>query len=209
MGVESLLPDFPLDGGGDLGRRFVAAGANTYRTAAHHVWSLPYGRNTDRADYGLVLGEGRGTCSTKHALLAALAAEHDRTVELALGIYEMNGENTPGVGDALCRHGLDRVPEAHCYLIHGGRRVDLTRQGAPGETITTFLHEERIEPHQIGRHKVALHREFVRRWAEERGLDPERVWQAREDCIASLVEQGHQAGRGSDPVRDAGFVREG
>jgi hypothetical protein len=76
--------------------------------------------------------------------------------------------------------------------------VDLTRRGKPEEPITTFLHEERIEPHQIGAHKVELHREFVRRWAKERGLDPERVWQAREDCIASL------AGRGYEPMDNSG-----
>jgi hypothetical protein len=202
VGVESL-PDFPLSGG-ELGHRFVAMGLGTYHAAAHHVWSLPYGRNTDRADYRLVLEEGRGTCSTKHALLAALAREHGRPVELALGIYEMDGENTPGIGGTLDRHGLDLIPEAHCYLIHDGRRADLTRREGSGEQITAFLHEERIEPHQIGGHKVELHREFVRRWAEERGLDPGHVWQAREDCIAALAGRGDEPGHSSGPGQGAG-----
>lgn len=97
----------------------------------------------------------------------------------------MDGVNTPGVGAVLKRDGLRRVPEAHCYLAHGGARVDLTRQGGGGQ-IQRFLHEEEIEPRQIGDYKVAAHRRFVRRWAEQRGLDPGHVWRVREECIAAL-----------------------
>ena len=106
----------------------------------------------------------------------------------------MDGANTPGVGAVLKTNGLSRVPEAHCYLVHDGARVDLTRQGG-GEQAQRFLHEEEIEPPQIGEYKVAAHKEFVRRWAQERGLDPGRVWRAREGCIAALA--GHsQSDRG-------------
>jgi hypothetical protein len=152
------------------------------------VRSLPYGRNSDRSDWRLVLNEGRGTCSTKHALLAELARENGRRVALVLGIYEMDGANTPGVGAVLKTSGLSRVPEAHCYLAHEGVRVDLTRQGAEGQ-IQRFLHEEEIEPCQIGEYKVEAHERSVRRWAGERGLDPGHVWRVREECIAALADQ--------------------
>ncbi|MDQ4127000.1 MAG: hypothetical protein M3151_03470, partial [Actinomycetota bacterium] len=132
-GVE-LLPNFALDGRGRLDTAFFAIGARDYHAAARHVRRLPYGRNSDRADYGLVLEEGRGTCSTKHALLAALARDYGLPVELRLGVYEMDGRNTPGVGPVLARYGLDGVPEAHCYLAYRGARVDLTRT-VPTETI--------------------------------------------------------------------------
>jgi len=182
------LPDVPLDVEGDAGGRFAALGLFGYRDAARHVRSLPYGRTSDRSDWRLVLEEGHGTCSTKHALLAELARENGLPVSLVLGVYEMDGENTPGVGGVLRKHGLRHVPEAHCYLLaHGGTRVDLTRQdagGGPGD----FLHEEEIEPRQIGAYKVEAHQEFVRRWARSRGLDPARVWRAREECIAALAE---------------------
>jgi hypothetical protein len=65
--------------------------------------------------------------------------------------------------------------------------VDLTRHGEGGGQIKRFLHEEEIEPHQIGEYKVRAHRVFVRRWAAERGLDPEHVWRVRERCIAALA----------------------
>lgn len=182
----AYLPDFPLDFATETGARFADKGARDFRSAARYVMVLSYGRNTDRSDYRLVLEEGRGTCSTKHALLAALAREHGSPVELRLGIYEMTGRNTPNVGPVLRRYGLDLVPEAHCYLAHRGTRVDLTRTGNGGEPIQALLHEEEIEPSQIGAYKVERHRDFVRDWATARGLDPETVWQAREECIGAL-----------------------
>lgn len=185
MSVERL-PDFPLGAGRPLGRDFVALGILGYRDAARHVRSLPYGRNSDRSDWRLVLEEGRGTCSTKHALLAELARENGRHVALVLGFYEMCEGNTPGVGNVLERHSLPCVPEAHCYLAHEGTRVDLTREGGGAEQIDDFLHEEEIEPRQIGEYKVEAHKGFVRRWAAERGLGFVRVWRIREECIAAL-----------------------
>lgn len=84
-GVEAL-PRSALTGGTGLGVGFAALGLRDYHVAARHVRRLPYGRNSRRADYGLVLQEGRGTCSTEHALLTALAGEHGRCVELRLDI---------------------------------------------------------------------------------------------------------------------------
>ncbi len=112
-GAEAL-PDFRLRPDGEVASGFAALGLNDFRAAACHVRDLPYGRNSDRSDNGLVLDEARGTCSTKHELLAALAREHEAPVELKLGIYLMNGRNTPGVGPVLSSYGLDDLPEAHC-----------------------------------------------------------------------------------------------
>jgi hypothetical protein len=181
------LPNFPLDAGRPLGREFAALGLCGYRDAARHVHSLPYGRNSDRSDWRLVLKEGRGTCSPKHALLADLARENLRHVVLVLGVYEMDEGNTPGIGTVLERHGIPCVLEAHCYLAHEGTRVDLTREGGGAEQINGFPHEEEIEPHQISEYKVRAHRAFIRRWAAERGLDSEHVWRVRERCIAALA----------------------
>ena len=182
------LPSVALHAERPLGLRFAALGLSDYRESARHVRNLPYGRNLDRSEWRLVLEEGRGTCSTKHALLAELARENTLPVALVLGVYEMDGANTPGVEAVLREHGLRCVPEAHCYLAYEGARVDLTRERGGAEQIEGFLHEEEIKPHQIGEYKVQAHREFVRRWAGRRGLDPVRVWQAREECIAALAE---------------------
>lgn len=182
------LPEFSLSGSGELARRFRVLGIDGYRAAARYVRELPYGRNSDRSDYRLVLREDRGTCSTKHALLTALAREHGVGVELRIGVYLMDGTNTPGVAPVLRRHGIRALPEAHCYLAHRDRRVDVT--GVGGSAVEEFIHEEAIEPAQIGAYKVERHREVVRRWASERGLDAGRVWRVREECIGALSSRG-------------------
>ena len=191
-GVEDL-PGFPLRDVGGVSARLISIGARDFRSAGRYVKALPYGRNSDRSDPRLVLGEGRGTCSTKHALLAQVAVEQGFDVRLVIGIYEMTGRNTPGVGAVLKRHGLSVLPEAHCYLSYRGQRIDLTRAlEGPAEPIKRFLYEEEISPAQIGDYKLELHRRWLGDWASRsssaRGLDPDLLWKIREECIAALAE---------------------
>lgn len=193
MSLEKL-PVFRLETLGHLGTRFRALGAEDFRQAAGHVRDLPYGRNSDRSNWGLVLAERCGTCSTKHALLAALAREHGADVELRLGVYLMDGANTPAVAGVLEAHGLAGLPEAHCYLAYRNERVDVT--GVEADTVEKFLYEESIEPDQIGVYKVDRHRRFLWKWAAERRLDSERVCLVREECIGALSGlRGMQNGR--------------
>lgn len=193
-GDIDLLPNFPLAGAGPVTALFLSLGIRDFAGAARHVWRLPYGRIADRSNLGLVLSEGHGTCTTKHALLAELAREHGVDVGLTLGIFEMHERNTPGVGTVLAAHGLASIPEAHCYLAHGGVRVDVTRAVAGAAPIETFLHEERITPFQIGDYKIALHRRFLADWLARSpaggGRSLEEIWRIREACIAALGEAG-------------------
>jgi hypothetical protein len=187
------LPERRLEAAGDTSAQFFARNIDDYRAAARFVHQLPYGRNADRANFRLVIPELRGTCSTKHALLAALAIEQRLPVHLTLGIYEMRESNTPGVNAVLSRHGLAMVPEAHCYLIYNGVRVDVTRDSViAAESIAHFLHEETITPEQIGDYKVAMHKAWMRDWVarETPGLAWEQVWKIREECIAALSSPG-------------------
>ncbi len=180
----------PLVFDGPVTRMFRAAGSRDFAEAAHHVLRLPYGRIADRSKFWLVLEERRGTCTTKHALLAELAHEQGIAVQLMLGIYEMNQRNTPGVGRVLQKYGLSYIPEAHCYLRYQGERIDVTGVPPGGEPIERFLHEEVITVDQIGAYKNELHRIFladwIRRTDEARGRGLEDVWSIRVECIAAL-----------------------
>ena len=180
---DAILRRVPGDA---IANAFHARGVERFCDACALVHALPYGRNRDRADYRLVLDEGRGTCSTKHALLAALAHEQELPVDLRVGLFMMDDANTPGVGPALEAHGLAAIPEAHCYLFYDGARVDLTHPGTSGALQVEILVEEPIMPEGIGAQKLALHRGFLERWSRERGVDFRAVWQAREACIAAL-----------------------
>jgi hypothetical protein len=171
---------------------FLSLAKGDLRAAGQHVCELPYGRNDHPDDPLAVLTEQRGTCSTKHAMLRRLAIEQGFDLVLVLGIYEMNERNTPGVGSVLQRHGLEVLPEAHCYLRVGDRRIDVTRQPArcDVESISHFLHEEQIDPNQITTYKMGVHKGFLQQWiTEERGLGElslATIWAIREACIAAL-----------------------
>lgn len=155
----NVLPCEALKPSGQVTTDFTTRGITDFRAAGRYLHMLPYGRTANRADFVAVLCEGKGTCSTKHALLAALAREQNLTVALTLGIYAMHERNTPGVGMVLARSDLAFLPEAHCYVTYEGQRVDITRSGVePTEPISRFLHEETIAPEQIGDYKVMLHR---------------------------------------------------
>ena len=184
----------PLERVGEISSAFINLGIRDFRSAARFVNGLPYGRNTSTADPMAVFVERRGTCSTKHALLRRLAIEQNLGIELALGIYLMTARNTPGVGDTLARHGLNALPEAHCYLRLGDKRVDVTRVTEPSASkgISQFLHEEIISPDQIGEYKVSVHRRFLQQWMAS--LDPKisytlnEIRCVREECIAALTQ---------------------
>ena len=185
-----MLPEASLDAPGLASAAFREIGCVTYRSAARHLHELPYGRNSDRANFWLVLPEQRGTCSTKHALLATLASEQNLPVSLTVGIYDMSEANTPGVGAVLSAHALESIPEAHCYLAYAGLRVDVTRTGASPRTVIAHFHREwTIEPAQIGAHKVALHQRYLRDWLREHRdleLSFDELWRTRESCILAL-----------------------
>ena len=188
--VVARLINRPLTADGPITRRFRAAGVHDFPGAALHVLALPYGRITDRSRFWLVLEEGRGTCTTKHAALAELAREQGIEVQLMLGIYEMSEGNTPGVGRVLSARGLSYIPEAHCYLRCQGERIDMTGVPAGATPIERFLHEEPITVDQIGAYKNDLHRRFLSDWIARtepvRGRSLDDMWRIREACIAAL-----------------------
>jgi hypothetical protein len=190
--TAEALPAVRLGTAGPSTAAFVERGISRFRNAARFVASLPYGRNSNRADHLVVLRENKGTCSTKHSLLARLAQEQNLPIALCIGIYEMDGLNTPGVGAVLEEHGLTSIPEAHCYLKRGSKRFDVTLAGGnlAREPIDRVLVEVEISPQQVGGYKVQLHQEFIHRWMNAvslpRAFTFAELWAAREACIHAL-----------------------
>jgi hypothetical protein len=188
------LPKALLRPAGPLSAECIALGINDLQAVGRYLQALPYGRTANRSDYHAVLRQAKGTCSTKHAFLAALADEQQLALTLTLGIYEMHERNTPGVGPVLAQYRLAFIPEAHCYVTCNAMRIDITRSGTdPAEPISRFLHEESIVPNQIGDYKVAMHRQFMQGWVQRHakmlaGLSFEQVWRVREACIAALAQ---------------------
>lgn len=183
---------FPLSARGPVTELFIERGITDFSAALAHVRHLPYGRNSGKEDVAVALREGRGTCSTKHALLKALADEHGvEGVRLILGLYRMTEANTPGVGAELHAAGLDYLPEAHVYLRIDGSVMDCTTTGSHGDFLADLIEETDIRPDQIGEQKVAYHRRYLSAWCERNfGGTPDELWTVREACIAALARRG-------------------
>jgi hypothetical protein len=131
---------FPFVDCGPLSRAAMRRGFGTFDALAGFVRDLPYGRVSNAHDCLTVLGEGRGACSAKHRLLAAVAHECGHPeVQLTIGIYEMCEENTPGVGAVLRNAALSSIPEAHRRSA-GATKCSSTKE-SNGETEGTIPQE--------------------------------------------------------------------
>lgn len=109
-----------------------------------------------------------------------------------IGIYEMDGLNTPGVGTVPDAHYLASIPEAHCYLKRGSQRIDVTsaRAESTSRPLERFLVEHEIAPEQAGNYKSQFHQEFLRGWMKSASRSPvfsfDNLWAVRETCIRAL-----------------------
>lgn len=161
----------------------------TWEELLLYIQKLPYGRNSNRHDLSLVIVEEKGTCSSKHAFLKAIAEENKiPNIQLILGMYKMNNSNT-NIGTTIIDNGLNYIPEAHCYLKINGTRVDITSNDSSFEKIEKDLLSEReINPSDISEFKVTYHINYLKKWIKQKRISMsfDEVWNIRERCIAYL-----------------------
>jgi len=88
--------DYTLSSKDKLTELAKSNGINTWNELTEFIKNLPYGRNKNRTEFGLVLSEKRGTCSSKHAVLKSIADLNNiPNIDLVVGIYRMTQMNTP------------------------------------------------------------------------------------------------------------------
>ncbi len=193
MEVTLRLPAVPL-GRGAVSDRLSRAGVRLLSEAGQLIEALPYGRTSSRGDPLSVLKERRGTCTLKHALLkmatdeAALPA-----VSLMLGIYELSEQTNPGAGRVLAQFGLQSIPEAHCYLMHLGSRLDFT--GLAHGRVSPFerlISEQAMSVSDLLAQKEGRHKAAIASWASSRNLDSHLLWTVREAVIGALNDNVHR-----------------
>ncbi|MCG8578161.1 MAG: hypothetical protein MI810_25000 [Flavobacteriales bacterium] len=188
----NFLQKAELNSRDELTQLVHSEGIRDWGQFCHFVKDLPYGRNTNRFDFSLVIREKRGSCSSKHALLKEVAERNGiEGIQLILGIYKMKVSNTPQIGDVLEKAGLDYVPEAHCYLRMNGVTLDLTSSSSNFNSIEKdIMLEKEILPEQVAEFKVAYHQEYIRQWIKDEKLQLsfDQLWELREACIANLSQ---------------------
>ncbi len=186
-----MEPDFEINISGEVSQEFLKRNIFSFQQAANFIQQLPYGRNTNKYRLVNLFLENRGTCSTKHAILKVLAEENDfPNLKLVLGLFKMNGTNTPAVSARLSRHNLNSLPEAHCYLKYHATILDYTKpEFLPAHYENDLIEEVEITPAQISDYKVAYHKNYLLSWLTKNPqlkLNPDILWAIREQCIQDL-----------------------
>ena len=187
-----MKTDYKLKSSDELTELVKSKGIDTWNELTEFVKNLPYGRNKNRTDFGLVLSEEKGTCSSKHALLKSIADLNELPdIDLVIGVYKMTELNTPKIGTELIDNSIEFIPEAHCYLKINGTRTDFTSKQSEFRRIAKdIIKEALIEPNQVGEFKVNYHKKFIVKWLEETNSNFEfdEIWAVREKCIENLTE---------------------
>lgn len=192
MDPLTLFPDREITESGPVSRTFLGLGVRTFREACRYVRTLPYGYNTDRDDLMILFKEKMGTCTTKHAAIAALAAEIDLSVAKWIGIYAMTEAFVTGTKEILARYDLPYVPMLHCFLEDGKHRVDLTEGNRNGKNqpIDDFLFTTPVAADLSAREEYLIYRkalkEVVLKREELAGADIRRILHAREEGLKLL-----------------------
>ncbi|WP_294680053.1 hypothetical protein [uncultured Fluviicola sp.] len=183
--------DFELSSDQIYSSRFRELKMTSFKEACGFIAKLPYGRNTNREDFGLVLSEMKGTCSSKHALLASLALENGHPeVELIAGIFLMNEETHSRLNGFFTDKSYPNIPECHCYLRFQGERFDYTDASNRMEVIAPkIVREQRIDPNQVVDWKIMIHKHYLQGWLTRNPafqMTLEDIWRDREEAIGLL-----------------------
>jgi len=177
---------------GPISRQFVELSIATFHDAVQFVHALPYGYNSDRNDPFILFKEKMGSCTTKHGVIATLAAELDLEVFKVIGIYKLTENIAGGVQAIQDKYRLPYIPLVHCFLTHEGYRFDLTEGNHNGKNapIESFIQTKQVMPFISDKEEYLWYRQVLQSivllFPEMKGKTEKHLLKAREEAIALL-----------------------
>jgi hypothetical protein len=192
MDAYTLLPNKTITHAGTISNHFLSFGINKFLDACHYVHKLPYGYNSDRDDLMILFKEKMGSCTTKHAVIATLAAELDLPINKLIGVYPMNEAIVTGTNKILNKYDLPYVPMIHCFLKYTDHWVDLTEgnQNGKNRPIDFFFYTQKVQPNISAKQEYLLYRQALKDCIlsreELKGADIKRILHAREEGLELL-----------------------
>ena len=199
MDKLTVFPDMPISKVGIVSDTFLSLGINRFIDACRYVHEMPYGYNTNRDELMILFKEDKGTCTTKHAVIATLAEELRLSVGKDVGIYAMTEEIVTGTDEILEKHALPYVPMVHCFLVYGKYRVDLSEGNNNGKNcpIDDFLYTEGVEPNISAKDEYLLYRKALKDHIltrkEMEGKEITQILHAREEGLKLLKRNIEQS----------------
>ncbi len=192
MDKFTVFPNETISNVSAISAKFLRLGIRSFIDACRYVHELPYGYNSDRDDLMILFKENKGTCTTKHAVIATLALELNLPVKKSVGIYAMTEEIVTGTNDILAKYNLPYVPMIHCFLVYDKYRVDLSEGNNNGKNraIEDFLFTQIVEPNISAKDEYLLYRRALKdrilTRKEMAGANIRQILQAREEGLKQL-----------------------
>jgi hypothetical protein len=194
----TVFPNAAIKAAGPVSGKFLNLGIKGFIDACRYVHELPYGYNSDRDDLMILFREKLGSCTTKHAVIATLAAESGLPIEKVIGIYAMTEEIVTGSGKIIDQYGLPYVPMLHCFLVYREYRVDLTEGNHNGKkrSIEDFLYTKKVIPYISAKDEYLLYRKALKDdiliHKELNGIALKNILKAREEGLVLLKANIHR-----------------
>jgi hypothetical protein len=192
MNRYTVLPDKPISSAGQISKRFLDLSIRSFWEACRFVHELPYGYNSNKDDIMIIFKEKLGSCTTKHAVIATLAAELNLAVAKHIGIYAMTEMIVTGTKRILNQFALPYLPMVHCFLVYEDYSVDLTEGNHSGKNrpIDAFLYTEEVIPNISAKDEYLKYRKVLKEQILSRdefnGLHMKQILHAREEGIILL-----------------------
>jgi hypothetical protein len=194
-GMDSYdkLPDAEINPVGELSIKFLDLGIKTFRGACDYVHTIDYGYNTNYDDKMIIFKEKKGTCTTKHAVIAGLAEELEIPLYKHVCIYKFTEDITTGVDEILKKFEIPYIPMVHCFLVYESYRFDLTDGNHNGKKkpIDDCIHSERVDPFISRKDEYLLFKKVLKEKIlpskEMEGIPEKTILKARAKGINLLV----------------------
>jgi hypothetical protein len=186
------LVNFQIQADGRISQICLKRGLKYLKDVIDHLRKLPNGPTSDKRDLAMVLIEGKGSCSVKHALLAQLAIENSVSdIKLALCTYNVSPRIHPETAPVLERYGLPSLPETRCFIKYQGGIYNLC--GRQCAIYPDIVSEIEIAPMQTGTFKNRYHRHYIKNWLQieklNRQWSTDDIWKIREECMEAIEDQ--------------------
>ena len=168
---------------------FLELGIKTFKEACNYVHNVEYGYNTNYDDKFIFFKEKKGTCTSKHAVIAGLAEELKIPLFKHVGVYKFTEEISTGTEGILKKYKIPYVPMIHCFLVYRNNKFDLTEGNCNGKntTIEEFIHEERVDPFITTKNEYLLFKKVLKEKIlpspEMEGIKERFLLKAREEAI--------------------------
>ena len=192
MDPYDYIPDAIIKSSGKISKKFIELGIKSFKKACDYVHNMEYGYNTNYDDEMILFKENKGTCTTKHAVIAGLAEELNIPLYKHVGIYKFTEEISNGANVILTKYSIPYVPMVHCFLVYDQYRFDLTEGNNNGKktSIEEFIHTEKVNPFISRKDEYFLFRKVLKEkilpTEEMEGIDEKTLLRARGECINLL-----------------------